>query len=365
MVLFWVNLVMEVSFTNASKLQQVVSVVRRRVESGEYVRDALPSERALAGELGVSRTTIRKALEELFSQNVIERRGNRVPASVVAARDRVTRLGLAMPAWLSTEQEFWNVLVRRAADRRAVVQPLRYVHWDDSSLFQQLDNLDGLMLLPSTQPIPRLVADRLHRWDRPVVMLGMDLRHLGFASLIAHPHRSTRLVLDHLHGLGHDRIDCFSVQPFDEATRSRVEAWRQWCGDRAVAGHLINDPVDPYEPPLERAHLVGRETLALGDGFGSAVLCTTSPAAIGLCRAAYELGIEVGKELAVAAVNDEGVNRFLRPSLTCVRQPDLREQVDRCIDAICRDQLQEAAYFEPQRLELFAGESTIDRLTTP
>jgi GntR family transcriptional regulator len=55
--------------------QQVVQILSDRIRSGEYVPEVrLPSEDGLAEELGVSRTTIRSALDVLAAQHLVFRR---------------------------------------------------------------------------------------------------------------------------------------------------------------------------------------------------------------------------------------------------------------------------------------------------
>ena len=56
-------------------VQIVIDTRSARIKSGGYVADArLPSERALANELGVSRNTVREALDYLAVKNFITRR---------------------------------------------------------------------------------------------------------------------------------------------------------------------------------------------------------------------------------------------------------------------------------------------------
>ena len=56
-------------------VQIVIDTLSARIKSGGYVADArLPSERALANELGVSRNTVREALDYLAVKNFITRR---------------------------------------------------------------------------------------------------------------------------------------------------------------------------------------------------------------------------------------------------------------------------------------------------
>ncbi len=56
-------------------VQIVIDTLSARIKSGGYQVDTrLPSERALANELGVSRNTVREALDYLPGKNFITRR---------------------------------------------------------------------------------------------------------------------------------------------------------------------------------------------------------------------------------------------------------------------------------------------------
>ena len=55
--------------------QQVRELLLAKIASGAWrPAQALPSEQALAGELGVSQGTVRKALDALAAESVVERR---------------------------------------------------------------------------------------------------------------------------------------------------------------------------------------------------------------------------------------------------------------------------------------------------
>jgi GntR family transcriptional regulator len=63
--------------------------LRRRIESGELKADsALPSERELAEMLGVSRMTVRVAIEQLAGEGLLVRRPNR---RALVAGDKISR----------------------------------------------------------------------------------------------------------------------------------------------------------------------------------------------------------------------------------------------------------------------------------
>jgi GntR family transcriptional regulator len=68
------------------KYHQIYLVLREQLAEGRFV-DGLPGEVALAGQFGVARITVRKALEQLAAEGLIERARGRgtVPRSAPAA----------------------------------------------------------------------------------------------------------------------------------------------------------------------------------------------------------------------------------------------------------------------------------------
>jgi GntR family transcriptional regulator len=65
---------MENSFKNKALYHQLVDLLKKRMESGMIPHDKLPSERELTAQYGVSRTTVRLALQELENTGYIYRR---------------------------------------------------------------------------------------------------------------------------------------------------------------------------------------------------------------------------------------------------------------------------------------------------
>lgn len=82
----------------ASATARVVQTLRRRLRQGEWsAGDRLPSEPALAAELGVSRVTVRAALAQLQSEGTVNRRHGS-GTFVNSVRPLVTSLHINMGA---------------------------------------------------------------------------------------------------------------------------------------------------------------------------------------------------------------------------------------------------------------------------
>jgi GntR family transcriptional regulator len=81
--------------TPLPKYHQVYLVLREHLAEGRY-RDGLPPELRLVQQFGVARATVRKALERLESEGLIDRRpgrGTRLRKTVTPAAHEMARLG--------------------------------------------------------------------------------------------------------------------------------------------------------------------------------------------------------------------------------------------------------------------------------
>ena len=78
------------------KHQHVSQLLERRIRKGDYALTGMPAERDLAGEVGVSRVTIRRALEDLQCKGFIERLPNRRVVLSAKARTAIGNLQLAV-----------------------------------------------------------------------------------------------------------------------------------------------------------------------------------------------------------------------------------------------------------------------------
>ncbi|MBC8010440.1 MAG: substrate-binding domain-containing protein [Burkholderiales bacterium] len=299
-----------------------IEMIRKRVRHADHAAYRLPGERGLAVELGLSRQTIRRAIDQLTEEGLLLRgetgRLSVNPALATDGRDPRPLVAFLNPGVISPETLLWrDGILGALANHDVVVRSLSYEHYSDPAISAALEGFDGIFFLPlAGEPTPSWLASRMVASRTRVVVLDHDESAAGLRSVIVFPFASGHKLLDHLRVLGHVRIDCFNIQPHNPVIAARIAVWREHLDRHRIAGELINHPADGS---LEIAHRHLARWLQGGGSLGTALYCTTAMAAIGGIRAAHEHGLRIGSDLSVCAVNDEGFGPYLIPSLTSLQ----------------------------------------------
>jgi hypothetical protein len=348
----------------AGKREEIAQAIRERIRRGDYPQGLLPGERVLAAQSGVSHMTARKAVQLLIKQGIVAREPNGRLTARPPGKGSACELQIAFlaPAHLSSNTERFRVALERIAEpRHARIRPVDFVHWDDPAIPETLHNFDGIFLAPYGDNLPeRLQPHFMNDGHKPIVSFELDLTAWGIPSVELFPTSAIHRLLDHLAELGHRRIDCLATQPENRMTEERISQWRLWCSLRGVEGRLIREPVKPYNSALEQAYKVmcrecGRKALT-----ATAVMGVSVSEALGAMRAFQERGFRIGRDISVCAVNDEGLCRYLWPSLTSLAMPDPTPYLNICLDWMARGGRDWPGPLRLQVTEvpLFKGEST-------
>ncbi|MEM6550541.1 MAG: substrate-binding domain-containing protein [Planctomycetota bacterium] len=356
-----------------SKSSEIVRLMESRLRVGDFVREGVPSEEALATDVGVSRMTARKVLLELERRGVVVRNhtGRRTFAKRV--QDRAPRqVAVLRQAWMDRASAQSIREMRGAAgDLGLQLRTIEFLHWDDPVITQTLvqaerdadspgEGIAGILIVPPAEPMPETLIRRLAEAPTRVVVETLDLSERGIPSIqTVHPDALVA-VLDHLARLGPGAIDCFNTQPEDPGIIGMLEAFDRWHRGTGRDGIRFSRPVASYDDSVEQARRVGVEYFQLRSGrLPRAIFCLTEAAAMGLMRCAADLGVRVGQDVAVAALKDSGHATYLVPSLTCVRRSPRNVMYRKCLQWIAGgEDWSGPRLITPQTCELFVGESS-------
>ena len=339
-----------------SKADLARQMIEGRIAHADYVLEGLPAERELAQQLGLSRATVRTALQDLTRDGTLNRHDNgRLHIAASGAAQKA--IGFAALVRPSPDVELWRDGVTGALEgREALFRSVAFAHWDDAILADAIARFDGLFLVPPSEGIPTRIARKMRTARCRVVVLDQNECEAGLPSATMFPPASLTKLFDHLVALGHARIDCLNTQAPDSQIRGRIAAWRAFTHERGIGGCLRTKS---EKKPILSAYEMVRAALEEGRPLASALFCTTGPAALGAMRALHEAGLQIGRDISVAAINSEGLGRFLCPSLTALEAPPRALVLRRAVEwMLGDDEWSGPLHLQPDDAPLFQGEST-------
>jgi DNA-binding LacI/PurR family transcriptional regulator len=189
----------------------------------------------------------------------------------------------------------------------------RHRVFETSLLTKRVDAVLVLSLKPSVDEL-----ERLAQLDQPVTIVGADIP--GWATVRIDDEVAARTATEHLVGLGHRRIGY--VGGVNEGALDFTAPAARVTGYRAS----LRDADLPHDSTLEvdggftvvGGVRAGRDLLTRPDR-PTAVFAASDEMAIGLLRAARDVGLRVPEELSIIGIDDHEMADFF--DLTTVAQP--------------------------------------------
>jgi len=140
---------------------------------------------------------------------------------------------------------------------------------------------------------------------------------LGIPSVHIDNAAAARAAMEHLYGLGHERVAVVGGPPDNPLHQQRLE------GAKAVArarGRLRLLRIAPGDFSVESGYAAARKLL--GDASApTAAFCFSDQMALGVLAACRDLGIRVPEDFSVVGFDDLASSRYLSPPLTTISQP--------------------------------------------
>lgn len=172
--------------------------------------------------------------------------------------------------------------------------------------------IDGVVLV-SQQPdeAQELLAAARTRG----IFLGAAPHRSAASSIAVDNHGGAVVATTHLAGHGHTSIAMISGPAGDEVADARRAGWQQALDAHGLTGAHAEQPFT-----VDGGHLAAVQLLEATDR-PRAVFAASDRQAIGLLRAAADLGLSVPDDLAVVTFDGSAASAYAVPALTTIQQP--------------------------------------------
>jgi len=176
---------------------------------------------------------------------------------------------------------------------------------------------DGLIVLGHRLPPTARAIVQQQGKTAPVVN-GCEFEPtMGIPSVHIDNTAAARVAMEHLYGLGHERIAVVGGPPDNPLHQQRMEGVRAAARARGRLGQLI---IVPGDFSLASGHAAALALLA-GSPTPTAIFCFSDQMALGALAACRDRDLRVPDEVSIVGFDDLASSRFLTPPLTTVMQP--------------------------------------------
>ena len=319
------------------KHRVVFQALQRQIAEGAFTNGRrLPSETELARRFGVSRPTAARALRDLQSQGIIDRRvgsGSYLNSTATSAHDLSQRkFGLLVPGLGDTEilDPICNEITRFSQSLGAAVlwgDAVAPVTTADDALAlcrQYIDSrVDGVFFAPienspDREPLNRKIARMLQEANIAVVLLDRDIvefpGHSQF-DLVGIDNFSAGFVLtQHLLQQGNRDFRFLARPNYPATTDLRLAGAREAI---ARAGLALARPLGWFGDPADAAFV----TEMLRPRLPDAIICSNDQTAARLIQTLSARGVRLPADVRVAGFDDVRYATLLTVPLTTIHQP--------------------------------------------
>jgi DNA-binding LacI/PurR family transcriptional regulator len=314
-----------------NKYKKIFEQLQQAIAEGKYKEgQRIPSETQLSRTCGASRLTVARALKELETLGLIERKPG--SGSYVKRQERAAgrTFGLLIPELGQTEifepicqgmarasrtthdELLWSAATHEVEshEQQALQLSEHYISKDVSGVF-----FAPLEYTPRRMEVNRRILEDFQKTGIPVVLLDRDVcpypqrSHCDLVGI--DNRRAGHLVTQHLYRQGCRRVVFFSWPNSAATVDQRIAGYREAA---QLAGNPEIVEIGDAESRESIAKLLTRHN---PDGF----VCANDRTAGQMMIRLNELGVEIPAKIKITGIDDTKYSSFLHVPLTTVRQP--------------------------------------------
>jgi DNA-binding LacI/PurR family transcriptional regulator len=310
------------------RTSELVTTLRAAIEQGVYASGQLiPSERELCNSKGISRTTVRRAIQLLVDEGMLYRVpgsgtyvGRIAPLTTEPPQEHAT-IGLILPTLANPYFGELANAIERESTRAGYQLLLGQSDLTGRSVAPYLARyaentaVKGVIAVSTGEEIPVASYDQLARVSKPFLFVVRHAETVGADSVATDHVGGARELMRYLIGLGHRRI------AYIGDARARTARHYQGYLEGLREAGLPEDPELQVRIDADRLDDIGescvRVLLERKVPF-TAIFAQIDLVAIGVLRALRAAGIRVPDDVSVVGFDNIPSAEHLQPPLTTV-----------------------------------------------
>ena len=305
--------------TPASK---IASTLREEIQQGKYaVGQRLENERILTEQFGVSRGTIRQALDILTAERLIIRHQGRGTFVANPVHSPVQGNPVLVGALVYAKEYFFGAILQSASSQSG---DRGYMLTTGSNVTEQMEkehvdafikhSVKGVILAPR-QRYSQKVYDQLIQAEIPVVLLDTLLPNRDDDFVGVDNQAGTAMATEHLLGLGHKKLAYVGHNVIDDlpCQPNRLFGFTHTCRRNQIEtppNWIIKTDEDNYARDVEQ--------LFIGSERPTAVVTYNDTWAVRVINAARKVGLKIPEDVSVVGFDDSSIARDRDVSITSV-----------------------------------------------
>lgn len=172
--------------------------------------------------------------------------------------------------------------------------------------------VDGVLVLDPRVDDPRVEV--LTALEYPTIVVGGEVETETLRSVQVDNGGLMRLIMEHLAGLGHERVAHITGDQAFRHTQQRMEAFAAFCIDHGIWGQTIAGNFDPVEARDATRRLLASPHPPTALVYDSEVMAIAGMSALA------ELGVSVPEDVSIVSWEDSTTCQVLHPTLTALNR---------------------------------------------
>ena len=327
------------------KFEKIVTWIREEVRSGRMVSgEKLPSEQELSEQFQVSRQTVRRALEELVKENIVEsRRGSGsyicedagiLLGNTERRADHEEKRIVVMLTYIDTY--IFPIIVREIEKKVTQAGGILQIAMTDNSVakermhleeFLRTRRIDGLIAEPVKSGLPNPNLDlyqKLQKSGIPVLFVNSFYENLTIPHVSLDDEKAGYIATKHLLECGHTRIAGLRYAGYTKALMEHSHKIK----NRQI---LWIDSED-----IREMELVSERILKRLNGC-TACVCYNDEIASKLIQILQSADLQVPDQISVIGIDNSNLARFCEVPITSVNNP--ANEIGKCAAQIILDKI--------------------------